>query len=79
MKDNIFCHIITDIHHESSNNMTHLTHSRANGSRYKTTALIVGTGGTVFYFFIGKMDQGMTVLWLKTEVVGQFCVFFKQL
>ena len=40
MKDNIFCHIITDIHHESSNNMTHLTqlthlthltHSRANG------------------------------------------------
>lgn len=29
MKDNIFCHIITDIHHESSNNMTHLTHSRA--------------------------------------------------
>ena len=31
MKDNIFCHIITDIHHESSNNLTHLTQSRANG------------------------------------------------
>ena len=51
MKDKFFCHIITDIHHESSNNMTHLTHSRANGSRYKTTALIVGTGGTVLRFF----------------------------
>lgn len=51
MKDNIFCHIITDIHHESSNNMTHLTHSRANVSRYKTTALIVETGGTVLRFF----------------------------
>ena len=35
--------------------------------------------GTVFDFFIGKMDQEMAVLWLKTEVVGQFYVFFKQL
>ena len=57
MKDNIFCHIITDIHHESSNNMTHLTHSRANGSRYKTTALIVGTGGTVLRFFSNNYNN----------------------
>ena len=29
-----------------------------------------------FAFFIGKMDQEMTVFWSKTEVLGQFCVFF---
>jgi len=33
-------------------------------------------GGTVLRFFIGKMDQEMTVFWSKTEVLGQFCVFF---
>ena len=35
--------------------------------------------GTVFDFFIGKMDQEMAVSWSKTEVMGQFYVFFKQL
>ena len=34
-------------------------------------------GGTVLRFFIGKMDQEMTVFWSKTEVLGQFCVFFQ--
>ena len=34
------------------------------------------TRGTVFNFFSGKMDQGMAVFWSKTEVLGQFCVFF---
>jgi len=33
-------------------------------------------GGTVLRFFIGKMDQEMMVFWSKTEVLGQFCVFF---
>ena len=32
--------------------------------------------GTVLRFFIGKMDQEMAVFWSKTEVLGQFCVFF---
>ena len=33
-------------------------------------------GGTVLRFFIGKMDQEMAVFWSKTELLGQFCVFF---
>ena len=32
--------------------------------------------GTVFDFFIGKMDQEIAVFWSKTEVLGQFYVFF---
>ena len=32
--------------------------------------------GTVLRFFIGKMDQEMAIFWSKTEVLGQFCVFF---
>ena len=32
--------------------------------------------GTVFYFFSGKTDQEMAVFWSKTEILGQFCVFF---
>ena len=32
--------------------------------------------GTVLCFFSGKMDQEMKVFWSKTEVLGQFCVFF---
>ena len=34
------------------------------------------TRGTVLRFFSGKMDQEMAVFWSKTEVLGQFCVFF---
>ena len=34
-------------------------------------------GGTVLRFFIGKMDQEITVFWSKTEVLGQFCIFFQ--
>ncbi len=34
------------------------------------------TRGTVLRFFIGKMDQGMAVLWSKTEVLGHFTYFF---
>ena len=37
------------------------------------------THGTVLRFFIGKMDQETGVFWSKTELLGQFCVFFKQL
>ena len=33
--------------------------------------------GTVFDFFIGKMDQEIAVFWSKTEVLGQFYVFFQ--
>ena len=32
--------------------------------------------GTVFNFFSGKMDHELVVFWSKTEVLGQFCVFF---
>ena len=35
--------------------------------------------GTVLRFFIGKMDHETGVFWSKTELLGQFCVFFKQL
>ena len=41
----------------------------------QTYSFDCGGGGTVFYFFIGKMDQEMAVFWSKTEQVGQFCVF----
>ena len=37
------------------------------------------THGTVLRFFIGKMDQETGVFWSKTELLGQFCVFFKKL
>ena len=33
-------------------------------------------GGTVLCFFSGKTDQEMAVFWSKTEILGQFCVFF---
>ena len=33
-------------------------------------------GGTVLRFFSGKMDQELVVFWSKTEIMGQFCVFF---
>ena len=63
MKDNIFCHIITDIHHESSNNMTHLTHSRANGftgerevGRGKSWAVPGGVWDS-FTFFSNNYDN----------------------
>ena len=42
----------------------------------QTYSFDCGGGGTVFYFFIGKMDQEMAVFWPKTEVLGQFCIFF---
>ena len=29
-----------------------------------------------FAFFSGKTDQEMAVFWSKTEILGQFCVFF---
>ncbi len=32
-------------------------------------------GWDSFAFFIGKMDQEMTVFWSKTEALGQFCIF----
>jgi hypothetical protein len=32
--------------------------------------------GTVLRFFIGKMDQEMVVFWSKTEIMGQFSIFY---